>query len=331
MADYAVNNKQTPLEFVTYETLLQKHPDHERWLHKWIDYRLLYKGGEELLTAAGQGASRRSTSTITFSPQSTLSKRTRRFLFQLEGEPDAKYEARWERAYYVGYIGAIIDYFRHWLFSQPPIVRPSSPEVEMPDWWSDFYNDCNAGGAGFVDFVRDVFLDVLLVRRAGWLIGQPAIDIGAVSPEQAKAVLTPYSAEEIFDWQYDCSGKLEWVLLQKRDNRREFPSPREQIETFTYVDRAMWRSWQCIESTDEKKAQIIGEGFHGLGEVPFVLIEIPHGLWAANKLASWQVDIFNKMNMLSYGELVSCFMQPYLKTNDESAQSRVFGEGTLLN
>lgn len=70
---------------------------------------------------------------------------------------------------------------------------------------------------------------------------------------------------------------------------------------------------------------------HGLGVVPFVQIEIPPGMWIANKLASWQVDLFNKVNMLSYAQLMGCFLQPYIKSPEDGASNRIFGEGVLLH
>jgi hypothetical protein len=313
------------LDGLTYEDLTREHPEREQWLPKIADYRLLYRGGEEFLRAAGETTvtrAQRSTTTLTaaYSDFMALKGRRRRFLHQLEGEPDTKYYSRWERAHYIGYLGAIVDFYVHWLFSQPPVIRPA--DGEHPDWWLDFFNGA-AGNVDFQAFVRDQVRDCLIARKAGWLISSPA-------DTSERVQLRAYAFEEMLDWQCDAQGELEWIVLKKCENRRSFPEGRVQVETFTYVDRQKWRSWEAVRGNEATQLEVIGDGVHGLGEVPFVMLEIPYGLWPSNKLASWQTDLFNKMSMLSYGQLVSCFLQPFLKTNDDTSDARVFGEGILL-
>lgn len=313
------------LDDIQYSDLAKKHPELAAWEERFTDYRLIYAGGEEFLRAAGQlrnGRGAATTSSGGVADYLLLGKRYRRFLYQLESEPDPKYMARLERAYYIGYLGAIIDFFRHWLFSTEPIIKPADGE-DYPDWWAEFSANCNGGGNAFLDFIRDVWLDVLLVRRAGWLIS---------GLDQERSVLIPYAAEEILDWQCNQSKELEWVLLRKFCYEREFPKERLMVEKYTFVDRNEWRTWE-VDAREKGAEQVMltGGGVHGLSRVPFAMTELPSGLWPANKLASWQIDIFNKMNMLSYGQLMSCFIQPYIKTNDENAQSRILGEGILLN
>lgn len=318
---------------ITIDQLSKKHPEHHIWATKCDDYQLLYKGGEEFLRAAGSIAIMRAqydgqtaaTAAALVGLPSNL--KPRRFLYQLEGEPDTKYFTRWERAVYLGYMGAIIDYFRHYLFSQPPIIRPAADKDEVetpdfPDWWEGFFENCDGAGTDLFDFVKEAFGNVLIDRRAGWLIGTPG-NAGDVQ-------LTPYRFHEIRDWQ-DTRGELDWVVLCKNEHRREFPQDRLEVETYTYVDRERWKSWEVRKDDKGDTLEEIGGDYHNLGIVPFVMLEVPYGLWPANKLASWQIDLFNKFSMLSYGQLVSCFLQPYLKSNDPGAGQRVFGEGILLN
>lgn len=334
-----------PLDDAGVECLGERHPLYTRWAPHWEDFRLLYKGGQELLAAAGQwrsgfrsdnGNGAFLASAILPSSSGSSWRRPRRFLFQLEGEPDAKYDARWNRAFYLGYMGAIIDYFRHWLFSQPPVIRPvtekdaEEPE-EAPDWWDSFSTDCDGAGTDFLAFVREAFLDVLVCQRAGWMLTSAlAEDEGGA----ARTVLTRFAPEDILDWQRDARGELEWVLVRKRDAVRQFPRARADVETFTFVDRTRWRSWQTRQGADGKaQLEVVGEGEHDVGCVPFVMLEVPEGLWPANKLASWQVDLFNQDNMLSYGELMSCFLQPYVRSHEgqSTAESRIMGEGIIFH
>ena len=320
--DLAAETSQSPLDGVTHESLSARHPLYSEWQNAWADYRLLYRGGLEFLRAAGATTSGHGPSTS--SPMMAQSRTAlRRFLYQLDGEPNEKYVLRWNRAHYEGYLPAIVDYFVAWLFSSPPIIRPQD-SAEIPEWWPAFAADCTGAGVSLLDFVRERFLDALIVQRSGWLIRKS---------DDGLPVLAAYNAEDILDWQRDDQGELEWVLLRSCEAKRAFPAERVETETYTYVDRQQWRTWQMNGDGKEqpKTLEVLDGNVHGLGVVPFVQIEIPFGMWIANKLASWQVDLFNKVNMLSYAQLMGCFLQPYIKSVDEHASNRIFGEGVLLH
>src|SRR6185295_7491029 len=203
------------LSAVTYEHLTREHPDRVKWSWKWPDLRLLYRGGEELLLAAGQRgvtrAARDATSTgAAYADPMGANKRRRRFLQQLEGEPDSVYYSRWERADYIGYLTAIVDYFRHFLYSAPPVIRPKDGGG-MPDWWEPFFKNATGDGKNLFDLGRDSFLDLLMVRRCGWLVGR-ALGVAQEEDDDEAVIVTPYKAEEILDWQLSDCGQLEWVV-----------------------------------------------------------------------------------------------------------------------
>lgn len=313
---------------ITLEALSRKHPERTKWEGRWADYLLAYRGGFEFLAAAGKSTttSHASRSGDSFAAIAGSGKRARRFLWQLEGEPDAKYQSRWERASYVNYLAAIVDYFRHWLYSQPPQIRPVE-QAEAPEWWSAFYENASGGGMSLIDVARESFLDVLLQRRAGWLIGRSD---GVASRDDV--TLTSYSGLEILDWQCNASGELEWVTLCKEQLVREFPADRTQAEIVTYVDRESWHSWEIRAKEAGQELEYLGGADHGLGVVPFVMREIPHGLWVADKLFAPCMSLFNRSAMLEYGEHLGCYIQPYMRTLEgRDAESRVLGDGILLN
>lgn len=330
------------LDGVGVGQLTKIHPERSRWETKWSDYRLLYKGGDEFLRSAGQLVNTRISTTIqqqvtnALTPQAFQGLRNRRFLYQFESEPDPQYFALWNRAYYLNYNSSIIDYFRHWLFSQEPVIRPKDGGVDgTPDWWLDFYENANGSGQDFPDFVRDVFLDVLICRRAGWLIGRNT-SVGEIGDGDESVVLTPYPAEQIYDWEKDETGELLWVVLGSTENFRQFPSDRAQVQTYTYLDRDQWRTWQIIKNDPEgKEAELrtVAASAHSLGKVPFVMMEIPEGLWIADKLAMPCTDIFNKQVRLTNAQLMGCIMQPFIRTSEsrETAQGRILGENIMLH
>lgn len=341
-----MTDQPDPLDGIDYAVISKQHPEKAKWGAVLDNYRLLYKGGEDFLLAAGQQwqtraqNSQATTGGIALIDGMATSKRRRRFLYQLEGEPDVKYFGRWERAYYIGYYGSIIDYFTGWLFTQKPEIRPI--EGDAPKWWSEFYRNCNGRTVNLLDFVRDSFRDSLIVRRAGWLIGTADMATATMTEAEAEAAgmagayLSPFAIDDIVDWDVDAGGDLNWIILRKCTTQREFPREREQVETFMYVDRDRWRAWRTYQNPQgregTKELQDVGQGEHGLGKVPFAWFEIPHGLWVGNKLAGWQTSMFNQGCMLDYSRLVSCFPQPTITTHEgDQAQSRIFGEGLILN
>jgi hypothetical protein len=319
------------------EQLRAEHPTRARWKAAWENYRLLYVGGEEFISAAGEAVTARENAAPAQS-QAIISalnpnKPWRRFLYQLDGEPHTKYVNRWQRAVYLNYLAAILDFHRHWLYSQPPRMRPEDAE-EAPDWFGDFGQNCNGGGKGLVDFMRDEFLDVMLYRYGGHLLGRETADVGGISKDNdgPRVVLTPYNATEILDWQHDDRGELEWILLEKRRRVRAFPDERVEVRIVTYVDRTQWGAWECTTAKDKGDVfELVGQGVHGLDRVPFVWHEIPEGLWITNKLAQWQTNLFNQLSMLEYGALLSCFLQPARKRPKDASTNDVYGEGNVLN
>lgn len=325
---------------VTPEQLQTEHPTRLRWKAQWSNYRLLYVGGEEMLAAAGEHTAARADATplalSNISALLTRDKRWRRFLYQLDGEPDSKYQNRWQRAVYLNYLAAILDFHRHWLYSQPPQMRPEDGK-DAPEWFGEFAQNCNGGGQGLIDFMRDEFLQTMLYRYGGHLLGRESSDVGAVTDDNdgPRVVLTPYSAAEILDWQHDDRGELEWILLEKCRQVRAFPDERIEVRTITFVNRQQWGAWELIKGDAEKgiddQVKLIDQGAHGLGRVPFVWHEIPEGLWITNKLAQWAINLFNQLSMLEYGALLSCFLQPARKRPKDGSSNEVVGEGNILN
>jgi hypothetical protein len=349
---------------ITVEQLNQEHPQRSFWLQAYLDYELLYKGGLDFKRAAGRNSL--TIAAIQGAPATSLDLmaslgRRRRFLFQLEGEPDVKYISRWERCYYIPYAAAIIDYFRHWLFSSPPNIRPKidmdavrddngvaptdeqlaeAEAPEAPDWFDPFMRDCTGSGTSFHDLGKQVFGDVLLYRKAGWVIATADMNLSSSvvdtkAKDRSPITLTAFDAKDILDWQEDTNGKLEWILLRRHETCREFPAMRREVETRLFLDRDSWGAWEVTrdpEAQGEPMPVLIDYGKHNLGEVPFEWMTLPDGMWIMNKLAAWQVDLFNQMSMLSYSQLVACFPQPYIKSAEgsESATTRIMGEGIIL-
>lgn len=315
---------------VTLQDLRREHPTRERCQYLWLDYRLLYQGGSEFKRAAGQQGWN-----LIGRPESVWDRtspfsgqRSRRFLYQWEGEPDPVYETLWQRSEYFNVTAAIVDYFVSYLFLNPPDIKPAEG-TDQPEWASDFFENATGGGKSFVDFVKDAFSSTLQCQRSGWLIGRDD-SVAAISAEDDQVILTPYEASEIIDWQHDCTGELDWIVLCKKQQYREFPERREEIETFTYLDRVQWQSWEVVkDSKAAERLETDGPTFHNLGKVPFVELCVPPGLWILDKIAAPCLGLYNRWNRLKNAEALACVVQPYVVSADGNT-SRVIGEGPIM-
>lgn len=314
---------------VTLPDLRREHPHRERYGMLWDDYRLLYLGGNEFKRAAGQvgwNLVGRPDSIWDRAPAFS-GQRSRRFLFQWEGEPDPVYETLWQRSEYFNVPAAIVDYFVSYLFLNPPQIKPAEGSTQ-PAWATEFFKDASGGGRSFVDFAKDAFRDALICQRSGWLVGRYD-SVANVGVEDDQVVLTPYTAEEIIDWQHDCTGELEWILLCKKQQRRDFPAQREELTTYTYLNRQIWQSWDVVKDGKTETLQTDGEAEHGLGKVPFVELGLPYGMWILDKIAAPCIGLYNRWNRLKNAEALACVVQPYIVSLDSNV-SRVVGEGPIM-
>jgi len=314
---------------LTLSDLKREHPIRERYGMLWDDYRLMYLGGNEFKRAAGQSGWN-----LVGRPDSIWDRvpafsgqRSRRFLFQWEGEPDPVYETLWQRSEYFSVAAAIVDYFVSYLFINPPQIRPAEGS-DSPEWATEFLEDASGGGRSFVDFVKDSFLQTLICQRSGWLIGRDD-SVAAVSAEDDQVILTPYTAQEIIDWQHDCTGELEWILLCKKQQHRDFPAQREEQTTYTFLNREMWQSWDVIKNGKDESLETDGEVYHDLGKVPFVELCVPQGMWILDKIAAPCLGLYNRWNRLKNAEALACVVQPYVVSADGNT-SRVIGEGPIM-
>lgn len=316
---------------VTLKQLRQVHPLRAKCAVVWADYKLLYQGGFEFKRAAGMAANNPMNSdgggfdllTAPFAGQ-----RSRRFLFQFEGEPDPVFETYWQRSEYVNICAAIVDYYCQYLFTEPPQIRPREGQT-APDWYETFSENASGGGQSFVDFVKGVFQKTLICQRAGWLIGRDD-SVGAVADGDDRVVLTPFDADEIVNWQEDTTGELLWILLHKKTQFQDFPDERREEETFTYVNRDMWKTWEVVKDGKTESLEVVGAAEHGLGQVPFVPLVVPNGMWILDKIAQPCLGLYNRWNRLKNAEAMGCIMQPWFKSTDGN-YSRIFGETAMIN
>lgn len=294
---------------IPYKRLSQvRNPDYQAGY--WEKIRALYAGGQKLL------GNKKLLETV--------------FPRHLK-EPDWLYDERRKRAFYIPYVGQLIDFI---------VAALSSHEVELTSTGSsDSYyevfadNLAKPGGTrmSLQQLLRQQILTALLLKRAWTLIDLPKANngAGATRPlnradEDALGLRSAYAVviepECVLDWERDEeSGELLWVLLCSTTRKRTtLDMARDHVvETYTHYTSTDWTRY--VVEYDEKDGQPVNQpkdealvnpsdgGPHSFGRVPLVCLELDDGLWAGGKIESIATEHFNKRCALSWGQYKSLF------------------------
>ncbi len=292
----------------TYAQLNQRHPscdpDELRRLNA------LYKGGAEFKALLSE------------------------FLPQRNAEPEARYSLRCKEAHYRNYIGPIVDYFTSMLFSTRPVMGAKDGKgtaVTEPDqFYASLQDDCDRNGRD-VDALFKAQLTEAMVSRCAW-VRVNAPDDGGAEPESladfesrklGQCWLSPVSHADVFDWERDDSGALEWIIIHKSESKRaNVAAGRDSVvETWEvlYADRV---DTYAIKYDRKKKpgptqeVPLTDSRPHPFGRVPLVPIALPVGLHVASRLETPQVAHFRMSNAQTWGMSTTCYAQPVFNLMD---------------
>lgn len=310
----------------TYEQLTTKHPEYD--CDYWDRIRALYAGMSKMRGCLKD-------------------KKLREQLFPRHlGEEDFIYEERIKRAYYIPYMGSMIDQIIAQLFSDPvrlnedqeedkeppkPGATPASviePEsVNGDPFYDEFYKDCSHPGGprtSFNQILREQITTALLCRR-GWVLcdmpsteseeGLPANRLEEELEVADAAWCVPIQPEQVYDWEVDDDGELVWACVCVRRNQRpSIADSRNMVrEEYTVYTQYDWTRYIYVYDpskkcpTPKQEPDQTESGPHSYKRVPLVPIELPDGLWAGGKLESIAGEHFNKENALSWGTYRSLF------------------------
>lgn len=277
------DKKQGP----SYKIFQIRHPDWKG--NYWRDIEALYAGGHRLLEDDGV---------------------MERVFPQHAFEPPRVYAERRKRAFYIPYMGQLIDFIIAAQFTQLVTLKG---EPEADQFYEEFLQDCSPPGGSTCDFaslLAEQMRGAIKKRRTWTLVEMeppPAPeDAPATLAEQEKlGALQPYicplEPECVTHWQFDEAGELEWARVRTCVRYYETPtSPKAKIrEAFTDYERERWTryTWEYPEDKppgEKSMPTLVEEGELKFGgKVPIVPFEVPEGLWVGNKLASLAVEHFN--------------------------------------
>lgn len=255
-------------------------------------------------------------------------KRLTRFLPQWEREPQDRYDLRRKLAHYRNYLGAVIDYFSALLFAGKPTAVARNTVTEKPvtdpdPYYAAFREDCDGNGKDFELFFKERLTEAM-VQRCSWFVIDHESDENS-PPENAKEFeerrlgnceVSAIPCDSVYDWECDEDGRLEWVLVHSIEAKRtSLSGGRNQVvERWTHylpdrvdVYRVAYDARKPPPSETALVADPVESYSHRFGVVPVICLEVPVGLWAANRLKTPQLAHFRASNAQTWSLTSSCY------------------------
>lgn len=251
------------------------------------------------------------------------------FLPKRDKEPAVRYDLRKAEANYRNYIGPIIDYFAALLFTSRPVATAKAKGDDKPltdpgEFYGRFRDDCTGQGADVDAVMKDRLTDAM-VNRVSWVVveqrddGKPPAESMAEFEERklGDCWLRPVDATEVYDWDTDDRG-LEWVLIHSAEAKRKtLTSGRgwitEKWEHFTrdrIVTYAITYDRKKPPNPETTDVPQVSDRPHRFGRVPVVPLELPVGLWVANRLKKPQLSHFRLSAAQNWGLVQTCYAMP---------------------
>lgn len=262
-----------------------------------------------------------------------------RYLLRNEAEPSSVYKRRCERAFYIGYVAPIIQYFASFLFSSP-LEFNSDPEPDL--FYGDFKENVDKrgtkNGTDLDQFLRHAFVDACKHRSAFIRIDFPepgSVPVASVAEWQSagmgQATLAHVHVDKIRNWLR--GPDLEWMWVLEYDCREELLEVTDEqvttTETFT-----LWRAggahqrWQAVypkgkPPSPEDQVPEVDAPDTPIGGIPIVEMKLPQELYVMDLMADGQLEHFRKSNALSHAIDRTCFAMLWAKLKDQRKLPRI--------
>jgi len=260
------------------------------------------------------------------------------FLPQRPAEPYGRYELRRREAHYRNYIGPIIDYFAAMLFTSKPTVSANSADtgtlVTSPDdFYGEFREDCDRNGADIDSFLKGRLTEAMVTQRSWFRLhhaddqGEEAADLADFQARKlGDSWLSTVDYEDVYDWDYTDAGALEWAIVHSTKVKRSgLSGDRSMVtETWDYLLADRVESYAITypiikPPKPDESVPLVGSQPHRFGAVPLIALELPVGLWVANRLGTPQLAHFRLSNAQTWGMVCTCYAQPVWKVGDPEA------------
>lgn len=287
------------------------HPDYAARIQAWREFGYLYEGGYAFKQYVSQ-----------------FLRRNIKELFEV-------YQDRAGRVGYTSLLGNIIGWYQSAQFKTPPqlVKRPRNVKITGPngvpdlpsdqsDWCDAFEGNCNRGGKGFIDFFQDGLESLLLYQAWYVLIDLPMPEDGppptSRMDQASRGLLDPYlcayEPSSVLNWQTDEHGNLDWLVIKLTQQDQAFLQDSVTVDYWYYIDReqiALYERQQKASATpidqQSKDQATLVPGyprkhvFSGQNRVPVRKLEVPKGLWLANRAYLMLMNHMNLESALDFG------------------------------
>jgi hypothetical protein len=286
--------------------MFQEHPEYAAQRPYWETYRDLYLGGDDFRRNAGSYLARR------------------------QKEPQAVYNERLERVFYENYAGSIVDWYAATLFRRAPRIVAEGPDERARMFFAELSDDCDRRGTDLTEFLREQITNAMVYGASYALVDFPREANGGFANRAeedasgaSRGYLQSFTPLDLIDWSKDERGQFDWVLLRTRRRVKERLEDGEwRWETrWTYYDRERFRVYRAMEG--DREAALVDEGSHGLARlqrVPLFALTVSPGLWLMKKVASVQLEHFNKSNALGWALTMGLFAMPVIYSERDFKQ-----------
>jgi limonene-1,2-epoxide hydrolase len=294
-------------------TINREHPEYVTRKVMWRQYKDLYTGGERMRQSAQE------------------------FLIRRQKEPAAIYQERLARMFYENYIGSIIDWYAATLMRREPMLSFEGNDDRARAFYNLFSDDCDLKGTNLHEFFRRLFVQSLVCGTSYLAVDFPRVSTPARTRAEedasgkSRAYLVDYSAEEVINWSYDQTGRMDWVVIRTSClQQSKVTDASWQKETrWLYYDRENFEIYR--RPSDSDAIERVDAGRHGLaalGRVPVFEMRVSEGLWLMNKAALLQLEHFNKSNALGWALTMGLFATPVVYSSEPFKQ--VMGESYYI-
>jgi hypothetical protein len=276
------------------------------------------------------------------------------FIPQNISEPGERYVKRIEQAPYHNYLGPIIDKFAAMLLASPPspqVVNEAGEQDAPEQYWLDWRQNVDGNGGDLTQFFREQFTDALMKKRAIWAVysGPADDDLALEAPMANRAEwrksgmdqirIAELETQDCLDWEADDAGQLLWLIHHTKSRPRLTPGDKRDtiVETWRIFDRQQVQTYR-IKYPEGKPPKatdavpLVGTWTHGLDECPIVILEMPDGLWVADRVYDVQLEHFRVAAALSWALKQSCFAMAMFFLADSNKPPQLgSGVGLMLD
>jgi hypothetical protein len=269
------------------------------------------------------------------------------YLLKKPKEQEEVYATRQLRFSYTNLLGNIIGWYGAALFKTPAQIVKKRDGAEgdaalkvpadVETFCAAFEKDADRAGTSYVDFWRKAFESLVLHKAAYVLLDLPGHDDDApaarsLADQRASGELDPflvlYTPSQVINWETDRYGNLEWCIIAVSTEEREaFQNP-VTMDYWYYFDReqvACYSAERNDKRTDDDVANLVDgyprrHAMTDLQRIPVRKIEVPEGLWLANRVALPLLNHLNLDNAYDFALFQSALAQLVITGNyDDSA------------